>query len=364
MAGTGRRTTIGLAALLAVAACSLAAAAGSAQARPLKSIWGAPTLLDGSSAFPVYRDLGVDVLQIQLLWADVAPRRPRNPRDPDDPAYRWPAVVDQAVELARLNGIGMALMVRTSPPWANGGRSSEWAPKPAHYARFLTAASRRYPSVRRWMIWGETNRATIFRPLPADRPRGPRTYARLLDAAYGALKRRSRRNVVIGGMTFTFGEVMPARWLRWMRLPGGRRPRLDVYGHNPFTREKPNLRLGLYKAYPHARDISQLDTFSRELHRAYRSQRRFRRAGPRLWLSEFTVSSDRPNRAFDFAVSRREQAAWLRGGYRIARRVKADGFGWFNLQDEPDTIDRGMTMGLLTNSGARKPAYRAFKRLR
>jgi hypothetical protein len=353
-----------VAALAALVAGWAGASTAPADARPAKAIWGPLQLADGGSAFPIYRDLGVDVLQVQLIWANVAPRRPRDPRDPLDPAYAWPAPLDAAVADARRSGVRIALLVRGSPAWANGGRNSEWAPRPAHYARFLTAASRRYPSVRRWMIWGEANRAAVFQPLPANRPTGPRAYARLLDAAYGALKRSSRRNLVVGGMTFSFGDVMPARWLRWMRLPSGRRPRLDEYGHNPFSRARPNLRLGLYRAYPEARDIGQLDTFAAELRRAYRGQRPFRRAGPPLWLSEFTVSSDRPNRAFDFAVSRREQAAWLRAGFRIATRVGASGFGWFNLQDEPASVERGLTTGLLTRGGARKPAYRAYKRLR
>jgi hypothetical protein len=342
-------------------ACALPSQAQAAT--PSKTIWGPTQLADGSSAFPTYRDLGVDVLQMQLQWDKVAPQRPADPESPSDPAYRWQASVDAAVAEARRNGIGMALLVRGSPAWANGGRGPEWAPAPRDYAAFLTAASRRYPSVRRWMIWGEANRAAVFQPLPPNRPRGPRTYARLLDSAYAALKRRSRRNVVVGGMTFSFGEVQPARWLRWMRLPGGRRPRLDEYGHNPFSRTRPDLRLGAYEDFPDARDISELDTFARELRQAYRGQRRFRRGGPPLWLSEFTVSSDRPNRAFDFAVSRAIQARWLRDAFGIARTVRASGFGWFNLQDEQPTVANGLTTGLLTHDGRRKPAYRAYKRL-
>jgi hypothetical protein len=334
-----------------------------ADAAVRKAIWGPTELPGGASAFPVYRDLGVDVLQLQLVWNRVAPSRPAHPTDPGDPAYEWPRNVDQAVAAGARNGVAIALMARGAPGWANGGRDPSWAPKPVHYARFLTAASRRYPSVRRWMIWGEANRAAVFQPLPVNGHRGPRTYAKLLDRAYGALKRRNRRNVVIGGMTFSFGEVQPARWLRYMRLPSGRPPRLDEYGHNPFTRTKPNIRLGAYAAYPDARDISQMDTFARELHRTYRRFRRFRSHGPPLWMSEFTVSSDRPNRAFDFAVSRAEQAEWLRRGFGIARRVGASGFGWFNLLDEPTSTPAGLTTGLLTGDGKRKPSYRAYKRL-
>lgn len=352
---------------LAAAALAALAPAPSADARTLKAIWGPVRLADGDSALPLYRRLGVDVLQVQLRWDQVAPTRPVDPRDPDDPAYRWPQAIDDAVDDGFWEDVDIALMVRGSPRWANGGRDHRWAPRPRHYARFLVAASRRYPSVRRWMVWGEANRAAVFQPLPPNRPRGPRTYARLLDAAYGALKRRSRRNIVVGGMTFSFGEVLPARWLRWMRLRGGRRPRLDEYGHNPFSRRPPNIRRGTYRSYPDARDISDLDTLAREVRRAYRvpgGRRHGRRGAPRLWISEFTVSSDRPNRAFDFAVSRRAQARWVTRGYRIAKRVRAAGFGWFNLLDEPPSVARGLTTGLMTHDGRPKPAYRAYRRLR
>jgi hypothetical protein len=266
--------------------------------------------------------------------------------------------------MGRRYRIDVAIMVKGSPAWANGGQSSQWAPAPAHYARFLKAASRRYRYVRRWMIWGETNRAAVFQPLPPNSRAGPRAYARLLDSAYGALKRSNRRNIVIGGMTFSFGEVYPSKWIRWMRLPNGRPPRLDWYGHNPFTRRPPDIRLTDNPEFPGSRDISDVDTFGREVHRAYRGYPRFRRRGPRLWLSEFTVSSDRPNRAFTLAVSRAEQARWLRGAYSIAKRVRAAGLGWFNLYDEPATNPVGLTTGLMTYEGRRKPAYHAYKRLR
>jgi hypothetical protein len=350
--------------LLTTAVVTAAIALPSASdARALKAIWGPTTLPDGSSAFGVYRDLGVDVLQLQLRWDQVAPTRPAAADDPGDPAYRWPQALDAAVGPARAARVDLALMVRGSPAWANGGRSSQWAPDPAAYAQFLTAASRRYRSVRRWMIWGETNRAAVFQPHSPRARTGPRRYARLLAHAYQALKRRSPRNRVIGGMTFSFGDVLPASWLRWMRLPNGKPPPLDEYGHNPFTRRLPDLRRRGYAGYPGARDLSDVDTFAQEIHRTYRrSYRRFARRGPKLWLSEFTVSSDRPNRAFAFAVSRREQALWLRRAYGIAaRNAWISGLGWFGLLDDPVTEQGGLTTGLMTYEGVRKPAYFAYR---
>lgn len=324
----------------------------------LKAIWGPNELRDGRSAFPIYRQLGVDVLQHQVLWRRVAASRPADPRNPDDPAYVWPAEVDAAYAAAPRYGFRLALMVRGTPAWANGGRSEAWVPDDVgDYADFMVAVSRRYPRVRHWMIWGEPSRAANFQPLPLSSPVGPRAYSRLLDRAYGALKRERRSNVVIGGMTFHFGDVIAKDFMRWMRLPNGKPPRLDWFGHNPFTGRRPALSKDVY--YPGLRDMSDVDTYIREIRRHWRP----RHVRPRLWLSEFCVASDRANHGFEFHVSRRTQASWLTAAMRIARTHRyIAGFGWWNLQDQPDPD--GITCGLLDQNGAPKPSFGAYKRAR
>ena len=337
------------AAVLVSGALAVASPAPAAE----KAIWGPLQTPSGVSAFPMYRRLGVDTFQLALEWRSIAPTRPSRPTDPADPAYRWPADVDTALRESR--GINVALLVQASPAWANGGRSKIYAPAPRAYADFLVAASRRYPAVRRWMIWGEPNRADRFNAGGNYAQTAPRAYARVLDSAYGALKRVSRRNKVIGGMTWTGGDIKPAPFLRRMRLPNGRPPRLDWFGHNPFPFRRPNL-----KEVPVAngwRDMSDTDTLIREVRRTYRPLRR----KPRLWLSEFTVLSDKGSRDFELFFSRRTQALWLRDAYRIANRLPAvAGLGWLSLTDEPEA--RGSSnWGLLTASGARKPAFFAYR---
>ena len=324
----------------------------------LKAMWGPSTLPDGSSAFPLYKDLGVDILQNQLLWDQVALRRPDNPRDPSDPAYLWPQSLDRAIADGQANGIRSALMVRNAPQWANGERGPFFVPRDARdFGDFLIAAAKRYPTVRHWMVWGEPTRLGVFEPMRPRSPDGPEAYAILLDRAYGALKSVRKSNIVIGGMTVTIGVQMPARFLRWMRLPNGKPPRLDWYGHNPYSRRFPDLRKQPY--VKELRDFSDLDTFIREIRRTYRRSGR----KPKLWLSEFTISSDRNNRAFNFHTTRKGQARWLTTAYRIARRQNyIAGLGWFNLIDEPNRVN-GLTTGLLTADGRKKPAYDAYKRV-
>jgi hypothetical protein len=318
-----------------------------------KAIWGPVTLPSGKSAFPLYRKLGVDTFQIQLSFENAAPRPPSQPRNPSDPAYSWPSDVGQAISAAKRQHIRVAILVNRAPQWANGGRPGIWVPNPASFRDFLTAASRRYPSVRRWMIWGEPNRADRFQPNADNRPTAPRAYARILDAAYVGLKRASRRNIVIGGMTWTGGGVKPAPFLRWLKLPSGRRPRLDWYGHNPFPFRKPELKADALSGG--WRDMSDMDVFAREVARAFPGS-------PRLWLSEFTVVSDKQSNIFQIFSSQKQQASWLAAAYRIANRLRAvAGLGWLSLFDQPPAPGSA-NWGLLTSDGSPKPAFRAYQR--
>ena len=139
-------------------------------------------------------------------------------------------------------------MVKRTPDWANGNRGEQRVPtRLRDYADFLVAAARHYPTVRHWMVWGEPTRGDAFKPMPANSPRGPRLYARMLDQAYGALKRVRRSNIVIGGMTWTVGVVSAPQFVRWMRLPNGRPPAPRLVRPQPVLRplseaEPPALR--------------------------------------------------------------------------------------------------------------------------
>lgn len=319
-------------------------------------MWGPVRLADGSSAFPLYHRLGVQVLQTELIWARTAPTAPAEAGNPADPAYHWPRALDEAVSEASRYGMRVAVMVRGTPEWANGGRDPSWAPDdPASYASFLQAASRRYATVHDWMIWGEITREGNFNPMPADSPVGPERYAVLLDAAYGALKAVSGANMVIGGMTYTVGLVGTPDVVRWLRLPDGAPPRMDYWGHNPYSTRYPNLALAPFA--PQIRDISDSDTLHAELAGAYRGHG----ATPKLWLSEFGISSDKPNRAFNFYVSRAVQAKWITAAFRLADSVPyIAGLGWYDLVDEPASIGGNVTEGLMTDEGAPKPSFYAY----
>ena len=350
--------------LLMAALLLVPAAPAGAEVTRKKAMWG-PLERDGQSLMPTYADLGVGIYQLPLDWSRIAPKRPKNPRDPADPAYRWSTDVDRAVQAGGPFGIKVSVMVIFSPRWANGGRSRRWAPNdPRDFADFVEAAARRYPQVRHWMIWGEPSKASNFQPLHADRGRelrgrrlaGPRRYAHMLDASYVRLKRVSRRNLVIGGNTFTIGTVAPMRYIRALRLRNGKPPRMDLYGHNPFSLRRPDLRaLPLGDGYA---DFNDLDELAREL------DRNLRRKRVKIFISEYTLPTDHPNFEFNFYLDQKTQADWISRALKITRDYsRIYTFGYLGLVDDPerpngDQVERG----LIQRDGTRKPAYDAFKK--
>jgi hypothetical protein len=322
-----------------------------------KAIWG-QVYRNGVNQFPLYRQLGVSIYEIDLPWATVAPTRPAHATDPSDPAYHWPAEVEQAVTQARIFHIRVLLQIIGAPPWANGGRASNWAPlHPAAFAAFATAASRRYPTVHLWMIWGEPTRAGNFAPLvPApststrlDRAQqaAPHLYARILDSAYGALKQVSKRNLVIGGCTYTTGEIDTQQWIENLRLPDGRPPRMDMYAHNPFSYEAPSFDASLSP-------FGEVQ-FS-DLHELAGWIDRYLKRGLPIFLSEWTIPTA-PDGQFNYYVSPATQAQWITDALSLSRRwSRIYALGWVNVYDDPPTTNGG----LLTETGVRKPGFEAF----
>jgi hypothetical protein len=341
--------------------CSTVVALGRAHAAGAKGIWGPPTH-NGNSLFPVYRELGVSVYEDDLRWNAIATRRPRHPRNPRDPAYTWPSEVTRAVREARHYGMQVALQIIGAPRWANGNKPPIWATFDARrFADFAVAAARRYRSVHLWMIWGEPDRSKDFRPLTPARPLTPLTgnqviaphlYSRILDSAYAALKGVSRANIVIGGMTDTAASISPQQWIENMRLPNGRPPRLDMYGHNPFNSRAPDL-----SNPPSPGGQLDFSDLNRVVALVDANLGRPENPRPPLFLSEWTIPTA-PDREFNFYVDPRVQALWITDGLRIVRQdPRVYAIGWIHLYDALPQASGGLIQG----NGRRKLGFFAWK---
>jgi hypothetical protein len=377
-------------------ALGLACASGASAAE--KSIWGpTPNYPTGNqncptstacSAFPTYAQLGVQNVQLQIPWDRVALSRPANPRDPNDPAYTWPTYGDSMVQQAAQYGMSLTVLVQGTPPWANGGKGRQWVPDNVQdYADFMYAISRRYPSIHRWMVWGEVNYGANFQPMPDHSPVGPRAYAQLCDAAYVALKQADPANIVIGGDTLNANvPVSPAEFIRWARVGKGKKkrpPRLDWWGHNPFEGRYPDIR---QPALNNLLGLSDADTMHKLLKKAYlgkkkkkakkrghrasasavyiskKGKKKHRRSTPPIWFSEYTVLSTHPAHFFlGFYVSDQEQAQWVTAAYRLANSLPyVRGLGWYRLDDEPDATGSA-AWGLVRYTGDHKASFAAYQ---
>jgi hypothetical protein len=81
-----------------------------------------------------------------------------------------------------------------------------------------------------------------------------------------------------------------------------------------------------------------------------------------VWLTEYGYQTNPPDRIF--GVSLANQSRYLTQAYGIARKhPRIDMFVWFLLRDEKRGAE-GWQSGLLTASGAKKPAFAAFQKLR
>jgi hypothetical protein len=344
-----------------IAACVAALVSGFAPSAAdafAKAVWGQITR-NGVNQFPLYNQLGVRIFQMNLDWSQVAPTRPAEPTNPADPAYQWPADVQQALADAAPYHMRVLLQLINAPTWADGGHSGPgWAPRnPADFAAFAEAAAREYPGVHLWMIWGEPTKKGNFMPeapvqpgqvLDAAQKAAPHLYAQMLDQAYGALKAVSPRNIVIGGCTYTTGQLDPLQWLQNLKLPNGQPPRMDMWAHNPFS----------YKPPVFAGPVSPFDEvqFS-DLHELEHWIQRYMHRKLPLFLSEFEIPTA-PDQTFNFWVDPQVAASWVRDVLRSSRRWhEVYALGWIDVYDDPP-IETG---GLLTASGAPKPDFYAFE---
>lgn len=331
---------------------------------PSKCISDAPTHR-GRPIFPELRRLGVRVWSSGILWSEIARRRPTRPRSPSDPAYRWPPKLDRLLRQARSNGIEPVLYVNGFPGWSNGGRDASWAPlDPLDYADFMAAAVRRYPQVRRWIAFSEPTNYVNFQPQGEEGRRAPRLYARMLDASYVAMHAARRNVVVIGGNMHPAGfneetTTAPDTFLRNLVLPSGRRPRLDMFGINPYTERPLNMSL---PHRPRRVDFNDLDWLVGQLDR-YWPRRRLQ-----LFVDEFGWNTEHSAAGWLYVVSRQKQAANLRRAFRLAAGFgRIDTLCWFQLYDAPPEM-RGdqwwnWTSGLRTFTGVRKPSWASFRQV-
>jgi hypothetical protein len=359
----------------------------------------AETLGHPERAFPVLRSLHVEAVRANLYWggpSGVAKSKPARATDPDDSAYDW-FKYDRMVRLAAEDNIKVVFAIVGTPRWANGGKPTNRAPLRARYLRnFAQAAATRYsgsfsptlpaeadqsgqgdplPPVRHWLAWNEPNNPVFLFPQFIRTKKGvwlkqaAKNYARICNAIVAGIHaaQQLRGEKIACGVTGPRGNnnprstrqsISPISFVRQMKRFGARG--FDAYAHHPYygsRHETPATRPSLIKGPRIVGGpvvLGNIDELTREVTRLW---------GPKpIWITEYGFQT-KPDRLY--AVSYQQQARYLREAFAIARKnPRIDMMLWFLLRDQPRTkAFDGWQSGLLTLSGKRKPAFRAFQQM-
>ena len=274
--------------------------------------------------------LCVDLVRFNLRWDKIEAER-------GSPAWEES---DLVLEGLRSRGISAVVALVGAPPWANGGRSPNFAPSASAFGAFARAAAARYRWVTQWLAWNEPNQRRWLRPTT------PATYvSRILNPAYRAIHAVNRRARVAGGVTApraATGGVSPVAWIRGMRAAGAR---LDAYAHHPYPstpRETP-----FSGGCTHCTTITMatLERLVAEVGRAFGAKK--------IWLTEYGYQTGA------FGVSQQRQAELIgQAGLRAYRAPRVEMLIQYLVKDEPHA-DRFQS-GLYNQGGQAKLAALAF----
>ena len=175
--------------------------------------------------FDAIRDTGASEVRFGVEWGLA---------QPTPTSWDW-SRQDAIVDAATARGLTITGIINHAPSWANGGGIDRTPPKDVSaYAEFARRAAERYRGrISQWEVWNEPN-LTQFWTTGADTAE----YARMLKAAYPAIKRAQPEAVVISAGLAPAADngtnIAPTTFVRQL-YANGAGGSFDALGMHPYT---------------------------------------------------------------------------------------------------------------------------------
>jgi Cellulase (glycosyl hydrolase family 5) len=324
--------------LIVSAGLGVASASPAAAAEP-------GVVVPGPSALHVneVKALGTHWVRMFLTWQDLEPGR-------GVWAQNWVGYYEQAFS-ALPAGTKVILDVVGTPRWETGSTNEHTPPaKPSEYAAFVAALAQKWAGrVTAFEIWNEEDEPRWWTGAP-----DPAAYARLLKAAYPAIKAADpSATVVLGGMT---GNDYP--FLEGVYKAGGKGS-FDVVGVHTDTA------CNILSPYDFLRgEDGRMIPDSFLAYREVRATMLANGDGKPIWMTETSWRTTGAMCAEGAwagkkaqGVTESQQATYLSQAYHcLAQDPYVQVALWFPLQDEGAIV-----AGLLRANGSRKPSFAAMQ---
>jgi beta-xylosidase len=285
--------------------------------------------------------LGVTSVRVDASWYWGQPNGPGS--------FDW-TVFDETVSSIQKAGLSADLIIDGCPPWAavSGAAGDQFA-QPASAAQFATwagAVAGRYGAkgVKYFEIWNEPNLSVFWQPKP-----DPAAYTADLKAAYAAIKAADPSAVVLSGglapADDSSADYDPRTFLQDMYADGAKGS-FDELGFHPYSYPASPGTVASWSGWSM---MSQTSPSIRSIMAANGD------SGKKIWITEYGAPT-----TGSYSVGETAQSDDLVQAIRQARGL--DWVGGFYLYTWADlsTLQADQDgFGLLTDSGAQKPAYGA-----
>jgi hypothetical protein len=146
-------------------------------------------------------------------------------------------------------------------------------------------------------------------------------------------------------------STSPLVFLTWLRRAGLKR--FDAYAHHPYYSNRFERPTTVPRSKKEVK-LGNIGVLIKRLDSLYGGRKR-------LWITEYGYQTRPPDRLF--GVRYATQARYVHQAFAVARKTRRiEMLVWFLIRDERRLS--GWQSGVVSARGTRKPAFRAFQKLR